>query len=133
MADVKFEDYRIEVKNAIGNVREAALEEAAGEIESQTKRNTRVKTGQTKNSWQHKVVEDTAYIGSNHENAIWEELGTGDYALNGDGRKGGWFYVDDKGDGHFTHGKRPSRAFWKAYTSLKSKIISMIQNRFKGL
>lgn len=133
MADVKFEDYRIEVKEAIGNNVEAALEEAAGEIKSQTVRNTRVDTGQTKNSWQHKVVEDTAYIGSNYENAIWEEFGTGDYALNGDGRKGGWVYVDKKGKGHFTHGKRPSRAFWKAYTSLKSRIISMMQNRFRGM
>ena len=133
MADVKFEDYRIEVKEAFGVNTEAALEEAAGEIVSQTKRNSRVKTGQTKNSFSHKVIGDTAYMGSDYENAIWEEFGTGDYALNGDGRKGGWFYVDDDGEGHFTHGKRPSRAFYKAYTSLKARIIAMFENRFRGL
>ena len=137
MADVKFEDYSVQVKNALADVSRAALHEAAGEIVSQTKRNSRVKTGKTKNSFQYKVdgseQETTAYMGSNDENAIWEELGTGEYALYGDGRKGGWVYVDEDGNGHFTHGKKPSRAFYKAYTSLKSKIINMIQNRFKGL
>lgn len=133
MADCQFEDYRIEVKEAIGANIEAVLAEAAGEIVSQTKRNSRVKTGQTKGSFEYKVVGDTAYMGSNYENAIWEEFGTGDYALNGDGRKGGWFYEDERGEGHFTHGKRPSRAFYKAYTALKSRIITMIENKFKGL
>lgn len=132
---VKFHDYSIQVKAAISQAGVAALEEAAGEIESQTKRNTRVDTGKTKNSFQHKVVDSemTAYIGSNYENAIWEEFGTGEYALEGNGRKGGWFYVDEKGEGHFTHGKKPSRAFWNAYTSLRSSIIRMMQNRMKGL
>lgn len=137
MADVKFEfnDYRIEVMNAIDNKINNVLEECAGELESQVKRNSRVKTGQTKNSFRHKVVdsEHAAYIGSDYENAIWEEFGTGEYALNNDGRKGGWFYVDDAGKGHFTHGKRPSRAFWNAYTSLKNKIINRIQNALREL
>lgn len=133
MGNFKFEDNQIEVKAKMNNIIAATLEEAAGEVESQTKRNTRVKTGKTKNSWQHKVVENTAYIGSDYENAIWEEFGTGDYALEGNGRKGGWFYEDEKGNGHYTHGKRPSRAFWKAYVSMKQKIIQLFEERFKGL
>jgi hypothetical protein len=135
MADIKFHDYSVEVKNAISDKINAVLEECAGEIESQTKRNSRVKTGKTKNSFQHKVVdsEHTAYIGSNDENAIWEEFGTGEHALKGDGRKGGWLYVDEEGKGHFTHGKTPSRAFWNAFNSLKNKIINRIQNSLKGL
>lgn len=135
MADVKFEDYTIKVINAMNDKAVAVLEECAGEIESQTKRNSRVKTGKTKNSFQHKVIDSelVAYIGSNDENAIWEEFGTGEYALNGDGRKGGWTYVDEKGNGHFTYGKTPSRAFWNAFVSLKQKIINRIQNSFKEL
>ena len=135
MADVEFKDFTIQVKQALDDRINAALEEAAGELESQVKRNTRVDTGRTKNSFQHKVVdsEHAAYIGSNYENAIWEEFGTGEYALEGNGRKGGWYYVDDKGDGHFTRGKKPSRAFYKAYTSLKNKIIKHIQDSLKGL
>lgn len=135
MADVKFEDYSIEVMAAIDDKINAVLEECAGELEAQVKRNSRVDTGKTKNSFQHTVddASHTAYIGSNYENAIWEEFGTGEHALKGDGRKGGWAYKDAKDDWHFTYGKKPSRAFWNAYTSLKSKIIARIQNSLKGL
>lgn len=136
MADIKFNDYSIEVKQAIASLAVAALEEAAGELESQVKRNTAVDTGQLRGSWTHRVQQSdekhVATVGSPLENAIWEEFGTGEYALNGNGRKGGWFYVDKKGDGHFTHGKHPRRPFWKAYTALKNKLIKLIQNKFKG-
>ena len=135
MATVKFDDYTIKVENAIDDNINIALEECAGELESQVKRNSRVRTGKTKNSFRHRVddANHAATIGSSDENAIWEELGTGEYALQGNGRKGGWFYEDEEGNGHFTHGKKPSRAFWKAYTALKSKIINHIQNSLKGL
>lgn len=135
MASVKFDDYTIEVKNAMEDSINAVLEECAGELESQVKRNSRVRTGKTKNSFRH-IVDDAkhvATVGSSDENSIWEEFGTGEYALNGDGRKGGWAYVDEKGEKHFTYGKSPSRAFWKAYTTLKSKIINKIQQSLKGL
>ncbi len=141
MADVEFFDYSVKVKGAIDDKINAVLEECAAEVESQTKRNSRVDTGQTKNSWKHVVTQNQNYggdhvavIGSNNQNAIWEEFGTGEYALKGNGRKGGWVYKSDK-DGKFyqTHGKKPSRAFWKAYSSLKNKIISRIQSSLKGL
>jgi hypothetical protein len=135
MANVIFEDYTIDVQGAMSDKVNAVLEECAGELESQVKRNTRVDTGKTKNSFQHKVVdsEHAAYIGSNYENAIWEEFGTGEYAIEGNGRKGGWVYKDAKGDWHKTTGKKPTRAFWKAFNSLKNAIISRIQNSLKGL
>ena len=134
----KFYDHSEEVKGVIEDIALAALEEAAGELESQVKRNTAVDTGQTKGSWQHKVGGSalgggyTAMVGSDFENSIWEEFGTGDYAAKGNGRKGGWVYVDAKGHGHFTHGKRPRRPFSNAYNSLKNKLIRFIQNKFKG-
>lgn len=135
MSNVIFEDYTLQVQNVMDDKINAVLEECAGELESQVKRNSRVDTGKTKNSFRHKVIdsEHTAYIGSNDENAIWEEFGTGEYALNGDGRKGGWAYQDAKGDWHKTNGKKPSRAFYKAFISLKDKIISRIENSLKGL
>ena len=132
---VEFHDYTIKVKDIMDDRINAVLEECAGELESQVKRNSRVATGKTKNSFRHKVDDQAhiAYIGSSNENAIWEEFGTGEHALHGDGRKGGWAYKDAKGDWHFTYGKKPSRAFWKAYTSLKNKIIKHIQEFMKGL
>lgn len=136
MAEVKLEDFTIKVQDALGDLAYRAVEEVCGELESQVKRNTKVDTGQTKNAWTHQVKQSgedtTGTVGNPLENSIWEEVGTGEYALNGDGRKGGWFYVDEKGDGHFTHGKAPRRPFHKAYTSLKAKLIKRIQEVFKG-
>lgn len=118
---IKFIDNSEAVKAALEQAVWAGLEEGAGEIESQTKTNSRVKTGKTKNSWTHNVKssgdnEFTATIGSPDENAIWEEFGTGDHALYGNGRKG-W------------KGKKPSRAFFHAYTSKKNTVIRLIQRK----
>lgn len=123
---VEFQDNRIEVKAAISGAVISFLHEACGELEAQTKRNSKVKTGQTKGSYEHAVDEAglTGYVGSNYENAIWEEFGTGEYALNGNGRKGGWFYVDAEGKGHFTKGKKPRRPLFRAFTGLSAKLIA---------
>jgi hypothetical protein len=64
----------------------------------------------------------TGTVGSPLENAIWEELGTGEYALGGNGRKTPWRYRDRHGQWHTTSGKRPSRAFFKAYMKVKGGI-----------
>ena len=116
MADVIFENFSIQVQTAIENNINIALEEAAGEMESQVKRRTRVDTGQTKNSFQHKVdtATHTAYIGSNEENAIWEEFGTGEYAINGNGRSGYWVFVK---------GQKGSKKIGKSYTLEEAKDI----------
>ena len=122
---VKFEDNSIKVKESLKDAVKAFLFEAANEVRSQVADNTRVDTGQLKNSWEYKIDAEKgeARIGSPLENAIWEEFGTGEYALGGNGRKGGWRYQDGHGDWHFTKGKAPSRAFHSAYTSTKPKII----------
>ncbi len=123
---VEFQDNRIEVKAAIGSALTAFLHEACGELEAQTKRNSKVKTGQTKGSYGYAVdeAELTGYVGSDYDNAVWEEFGTGEYALNGDGRKGGWHYVDAEGRGHFTYGKKPRRPLFRAFTALRTKITA---------
>lgn len=137
MADnsIQFEDNRVQVKEKIEGSILAFLMEIGGEFVSQTARNSRVRTGQTKGSWDYQIdeAEQTVTIGSPLENAIWEEFGTGEYALNGDGRKGGWYYVDEKGDGHFTHGKKPNRALWNALETLKPKITAAIESKLKGM
>lgn len=135
MADVIFKDDTAKVLRACNNAIDAALLEASAEIVSQTARNTRVDTGELKSSWRANVSEVAngyeAVIGSPLENAIWEEFGTGEYALNGDGRKGGWGYEDRKtGETVWTHGKRPSRAFYKAITVTKPKIARYFKETF---
>lgn len=59
MADnVEFKDYSIEVKEKINDALIAALIEASGEIVSQTARNSRVDTEQTKGSFEYVVDEE---------------------------------------------------------------------------
>ena len=134
MSNVKFEDFSMQVKAAIEEAAIQFLYEGAGELVSQTARNSPVDTGQLKGSWNYEVDESKqeAVIGSPLENAIWNEFGTGEYAAEGDGRKGGWSYKDDHGDWHFTKGKAPQRTFFKAYKSLKPKLIKRAEEVLKG-
>ena len=135
MASVQFIDNTIEVIGAIKDAALAFLEESAGELESQAMRNTRVDTGQTKGAWSHKVEESAlqAIVGNPLENAIWEEFGTGEYAVNGNGRKTPWRYQDVRGNWHTTTGKRPSRAFEKAKAEAEPKIIQAAKETFGSL
>ena len=132
---VQFQDNSAKVKAALNDKTIAWLNEAAGEMEAQVKRNTKVGTGQLKNSWTYKVDESKgeATIGSPLENAIWEEFGTGQYALHGDGRKTPWVYKDDKGKWHTTIGKHPHRALNNAFTTLKSALKARLEQILKGM
>ncbi len=135
---IEFQDNRVRVKDAIDDAITAFLYEAGGELQAKTMRNSRVDTGQTKGSYQYQVNESAneCQVGSNLENAIWEEFGTGEYALKGNGRKGGWYYVDRHGKGHFTRGKTPNRPMHNAFTSLKAKLIKrfgeILKNKIGG-
>ena len=135
---MEFKNNAITIKDQISQGILNFLTEASGEVVSQSARNSRVRTGQTKSSYIYYIdqASKTSYIGSQLENAIWEELGTGEYAINGDGRKGGWRYVDEKGKGHFTRGKTPNRPVQRAIESKKAKIlkraVKVIRDNVKG-
>ncbi len=129
---VVFNDNTMSVKKEMQSKVESFLTEAGGEVQAQTVRNSRTDTGQTKDSYEYKVDKGsdkaTLYVGSNYENAIWEEYGTGEYAVNGDGRKGEWVYCKD-GKFYKTHGKTANKPLSRAFESCKS----MIQNAFNNL
>lgn len=132
---IEFTDNSVAVTDAINDAIFSWLEEAAGELESQTKRNSPVDTGQLKGSWTHIVDESAkeATVGSNLENAIWNEFGTGQYALEGNGRKTPWVYKDIKGKWHKTSGKKPQRSLHNAFESSKSRLQTALENILKGL
>lgn len=140
------DDFKIEftnnakaIKNLLNGECEQALTDCGQILKSNVRDLTRVKTGQTKGSFDYlladKGSELEVKVGSPLENAIWEEFGTGEYALEGNGRKGGWYYEDEKGEGHFTHGKTPSRALYYALKNCKNAIksrLGKIGGVFKG-
>lgn len=130
-----FIDNSLQCKQLVAEAGIKWLYEACGEVQSQTKRNSRVKTSKTKGSYEYKVDEGKliGYVGSNYDNAIWEEFGTGEYAIHGDGRKGGWKYKAPDGTWHYTHGKRANRPFITAYNSLKNAIQNRAKELMKGI
>lgn len=132
---VVFNDFTKIVLDKIQETGEQFLEEVGGEVEAQAKRNTKVDTGKTKGSWEHIVDADKmeVQIGSRYQNALWEEFGTGIYALNGDGRKTKWVYRTEDGKFHATVGKKPRRALYRAYESKKNAIIREAKRRFKEI
>lgn len=143
-----FEDNRNQVKQALSRAVEAYLEKAGGELQAQTVKNSRTDFGQTKGSYQYAVdrSEGACYVGSQLENAIWEEFGTGDYAIQG-GRKTPWYvpvegYKGTKkptfngkvvvvygknGKAYYkTNGKKPNRPLQKAFDANKEKLIKLL-------
>ena len=132
---VEFNDFSRIVLQKIQETGEAFLEEVGGEVEAQTKRNTKVDTGKTKGSWEHVVNAEKmeVQVGSRYKNALWEEFGTGIYALNGNGRKTKWVYKTPDGKYHTTVGKKPRRALYNAYNTKKNQIINEAKRRFKDL
>lgn len=155
---VEFIDNSVKIKDEIESLCYTFLEEAGAEIESQAVNNTRTQSGQTKRKWGHRVDKSAleVKIGNSAENSIWEEYGTGEYALNGDGRKGGWWICSDDldpktrslfdtkyhfkkryGKGgkvfYYTKGKKGTRALYKAIKTKKPTIKSYGQSVFKGL
>ena len=160
MANFEFKDYTVQVIGEIEEAMIAGLEEAAGEIEARTIRNSRQGHSygdiQARALWDHKVDEGekTAYIGSQHEAGYWEELGTGD------GRKGWWVYVEgqDSGNGgksyatkeeaeqaaaflrrvakldaYATDGLEPNRPLFRAFESGKAVVQAIFEEKLKGL
>ena len=150
MAGMKFEDFSMQVKGAIDEAIMQYLNGASGELVSQTARNSPTDQGQLKNSWNYNVDEGNqeSKIGSPLENAIWNEFGTGEYALEGNGRKGGWYVPEEELSEkakskmqkrivkdnvyYFTKGKKPKRTFKKSYDALKPKLVKLAEDVMKG-
>lgn len=150
------------VKKAMHDAAIQFLEEAAMLVERDAVNNTPSATGQLKGSWDHVINEGAmnAIVGNPSEYAIWQEMGTGEYALNGNGRKGYWVYVEGGGGGKrsgsskqytlgeakrvvaylrskgipavYTKGSKPRRMLHRAYVNNKSRIIQRASQIFKG-
>ena len=152
---VKFEDNTEKIKEKLHGIISAWMEEVFSELHTQTVKKSRTGDGQTKGSYQYRVVENEGrvegYLGSNLENAIWEEFGTGEYALNGKGRKSPWYILVDgyKGkkrptyngkvvivygkDGkrfYKTYGTKPNRPMRKAYNqNNRKKMLKVLSEK----
>jgi len=146
MSEVEFENNILKVKEALDRMAERFLEESGQVVEAQAVQNTAVDSTHTRESWGHIVdtSENSVTIGNPLENAVWEEYGTGDYALEGNGRKTAWYvpvelctgrkkpsfngevvivYGKDGKAYYKTNGKKPKRMLHNAYHTKKPSLI----------
>lgn len=150
--DWEFEDNSVKILRALDEVGQQWLEDATRILHRQVVQNSRVDTGQTKSSWKKVVEGDKGIVGSTSENSIWEEFGTGHYAVNSDGRKGAWYVPVEKvlgkkkptyngkvvivygknGQAYYkTNGKKPNRALENAKNSTEKKIQKRLETLIK--
>lgn len=133
---VKITNNSAKIKGMIDQKSIAFLEEAKSLIASQASRNTKRVTGQLSNSFTSDSTVDvgklTAYIGSNVKYAPFYEFGTGEHALKGNGRQGGWVYRDpETGKLVFTRGSKPRRPLYNAYMAKKGAVQNRAKEVFK--
>ena len=159
--DIVFQDNSVKVIASIHDAVDKFLLEAGAELEAQVVRNSRVDTGKTRGQWAAKLDKSNQqiFVGNPLENAIFEEFGTGEYAVNGKGRSGYWVFVKGSGspskstksytlaeakravailrkkglDAYYTKGKRGTRAFEKAMNTTKPKLKNIAKDAFGGV
>ena len=137
MSNVVFTDNSVAIKKWLENKSLIFLEEAKSSIASQASKLSPVDTGNLRQSFQTDSIvvpkEFTAYVGSKLEYAIYQEFGTGEYALKGNGRKGGWTYKSKKdGKEYYVKGTKPKRMLYHAYETKKTRVIKRAKEIFKG-
>lgn len=112
------------------------LEELKNDIAQQASLNSPVDTGNLSRSFLSDSyvdsAEQTAHIGSSLEYSIYQEFGTGEFALNGNGRKGGWKYRALNGKWYVTTGVKPQRMLYRAIQSKKSQLPYKIKVAMEG-
>ena len=109
-----------------------ALEMCGLQGEKYAKQLAPVDTGNLRNSITHTVVqnENAAYIGTNVEYAVYQELGTGKYVSGG--RPTPWAYKDAKGKWHRTHGNKPQPFIRPAVADHVSDYKKIIESEMKS-
>lgn len=130
----EFTDNSKEFKDGMQKAVARALEAIGIQAEAHTKQEITsiglVDTGRLRNSITHTVKDDTAYIGSELDYALYHEVGTGIYYPTG--RKEPWRYVDDKGQGHTTRGVQAKHFLKNAITEHQSEYKRIAEAQLKG-
>ncbi len=124
-------EYLSELRGKIGVALEAAAVQSESHAKSIITQEKRVDTGALRNSVTHSVSGDNAYIGSNLEYAVYNELGTGIYASQGGGRQTPWYFVGRDGKRHRTVGMKPIHFLKRAIEEHQSEYKSIIEQTMK--
>lgn len=133
---MKFVDNSVAVKRELERAAIRGLIKAALLVEGQAVLLAPVgETGGLRDSIGYKVNESelVAYVGTNCEYAIYVEFGTGEFAENGNGRKGGWVYRTPDGEVHFTYGMEPQPYLRPAFRQNQKAIRDILADCLRDL
>ena len=107
---ITFVDNSDEILRALGEACERGLWRCGGKAEGYAKDlcpGAGDGTGRLKNDIAATVIDGKEmHVGTNVYYGIYQEMGTGIYAENGDGRPTPWCYQDEQGLWHWTAGNR---------------------------
>ena len=145
---VEFEitvDNTAEVLRQLQDNCEAALEACGIQAVSHAQQNINAAVPRHAGSWytsqgeaglrgsiSYQVQDDTCYVGTNNEYAIYNEVGTGIYVEGGGGRQSPWSYKDDKGNWHRTRGITPIHFLKKALAENIKEYRQIIKQYLNG-
>ena len=127
-----FKDNSMEGKERLKNAAAKWLLQACILVEGQEVLLAPVATSRLKQSIDYIVDDDelVGYVGTNVDYAIYVEFGTGEFAENGNGRKGGWMYIDPSGEWFFTWGIEPQPYLRPAFRQTKGQIEALAKSIF---
>lgn len=130
----KFQSNLGQVTRALRSAQHAAIEAAALHMKGEIQDRAPVETGQLRDTISYTVTDGdtvTAKVGSPLDYAIYDEFGTGEFAENGAGRKGGWVYSSPDGKVHFTRGMKPKKFMRNAFRDNQQNIKTIIADHIK--
>lgn len=132
---MKFVDNSKAVKRELERAAIRGLIKASLLVEGQAVLLAPVDKGGLRDSIGYKVDESelVAYVGTNCEYAIYVEFGTGEFAENGNGRKGGWVYKTPSGEVRFTYGMPPQPYLRPAFRRNQKAIRDILADCLREL
>lgn len=133
---IKMVDNSDEIKRNIKQVTERAMLSACLIVEASAKSNSKVGSGDLRDTITHNIKQHSdqliGQVGSPLMYAPYVEFGTGEFAENGNGRKGGWVYKTPDGEFHFTMGMKPDPFLRPAFRDNKENIKNIFAKDLKA-
>lgn len=132
--EFEFVSYKDKVKKQLEEAGMAGMEKVLRIIRAAAKAGAPVASGQLRDRLDFAIQtasdEIIGVVGSPEEYAIYVEFGTGEFAENGTGRKGGWAYKDPGGEWYFTYGQTPQPFLRPAFRQNKETIKKILGQEY---
>lgn len=134
--DLKFVSYKDRVMNQLDQAAVRGMTAIAEMIVSAAKALAPVNSGQLRDRLDYKIKniggQVVGVVGSPEAYAVYVEFGTGEFAENGSGRKGGWVYQDPSGEWFFTWGQDPQPFLRPAFRQHKKEIQEILGREYSA-